>query len=125
MIQITLTIALFAAMLLALGPAGGAPDDPPARIALERTDGQLAVRGIFFADQCFGELDYRLEVTKEGASGRSTSRQQGSFTPCGFEPDTLSAVRIGVQPGDRIEAVLSVTRSGTPIAEVIAHEVID
>jgi hypothetical protein len=125
MTHLALTLVLLAAAFYGRGPAGEVDRDPPARIALERTDGHLAVRGIFFADQCFGELDYRLEVTKEGASGRSTSRQQGSFTPCGFEPDTLSAVRIGVQPGDRIEAVLAVTRGGEPIAEVITHEVID
>lgn len=94
--------------LLAFGFAASGED--PARIEVERDGDTLLMRGIFeAADPPDAELSYTLDVTKRGASGTSTTRQGGTFTPAPGRADTLSTVRLGVQPGDTVEARLDVT----------------
>jgi hypothetical protein len=98
--------ALLAASLLALVPHSA---DGPARIDVERAGDALLIRGIFeAAAPPAAELTYRLDVSKRGPSGTSTSRQGGAFTPAAGRADTLSTVRLGVQPGDTIRADLRV-----------------
>lgn len=119
-----LTAALLAVLVagLALLPS---PDDGPARIDLKPEGEALVVRGIFEAAQPPADtLTYRLDVTKHGASGRSTSRQGGAFAPRPHRPDTLSTVRLGVQPGDTVEVALEVSGSAGPVADAYHREVI-
>lgn len=111
------------APLLALGFA--APGDDPARIEVERDGDTLLMRGIFeAADPPGAELNYTLDVRKQGASGTSSTRQGGAFTPTPGRADTLSTVRLGVQPGDTVEARLDVTGPAGFYVEVDFRETI-
>lgn len=109
--------------LLAFGLAAGGDD--PARIEVERDGDTLQMRGIFeVADPPAAELSYSLGVTKRGASGTSSTRQGGVFTPTHGRADTLSTVRLGVQPGDTVEVRLDVTGPAGFVAEADFRETI-
>jgi hypothetical protein len=114
--------ALLAAGLLALVPA---LSDGPARIDIERADDALLIRGIFeAAAPPTAELTYSLDVSKRGTSGTSTSRQGGAFTPAAGSADTLSTVRLGVQPGDTVRVDLRVSGPSGVLAETAFDDVI-
>lgn len=94
------------------------PGEDPARIEVERDGDTLLMRGIFEAAEPPGaELSYTLDVTRRGASGTSSTRQGGAFTPAPERADTLSTVSLGVQPGDTVEARLEVTGPAGFVAE--------
>jgi hypothetical protein len=113
---------LFAAGLLALVPALA---DGPARIDVERVDDTVVIRGIFeAAEPPAAELEYELAVSKRGTSGTSTSRQGGAFTPTAGRADTLSTVRLGVQPGDTIRIDLRVSGPAGVLAEATYDDVV-
>jgi hypothetical protein len=112
-----MTGALLGWLLLGLA-TGPVPAAEGAQIDLEPEGAVLVVRGIFAASEPPGaELSYQLDVTKSGASGRSTSRQSGTFRPTPSGADTLSTVRLGVQPGDEVEAVLTVSSGSGLVSE--------
>lgn len=95
----------------------GASVNDSARIETTREGDVLRVRGVFEAAQAFSdELRYRLDVTKSGTSGASTTRQGGTFMPTPGRADTLSTVQVGVQPGDTVVARLEVTSPAGPVA---------
>lgn len=109
--------------LLAFGFAAGG--DESARIEVERDGGTLLLRGIFeAADPPAAELSYSLDVRKQGASGTSSTRQGGGFTPTPGRADTLSAVHVGVQPGDTVEARLDITGPAGLVAEADFRDII-
>jgi len=111
-----------AAGVLALVPA---LSDGPARIDVERADDALLIRGIFDdAAPPAAELTYQLEVSKRGSSGTSTSRQGGAFTPAAGSADTLSTVRLGVQPGDTVRVDLRVSGPSGVLAEAAFDDVV-
>jgi len=102
-----LVLAAVLVPFLAFGFAASGED--PARIEAELDGDTLLMRGIFeAADPPSAELSYTLDVRKRGASGTSSTRQGGVFTPAADRADTLSTVRLGVQPGDTVEARLEV-----------------
>jgi hypothetical protein len=114
--------ALLAAGLLALAPT---LPDGPAHIDVERVDNALLIRGIFeAAAPPAAELTYQLDVSKRGPSGTSTSRQGGAFTPAAGRADTLSTVRLGVQPGDTIRADLRVSGPSGVLAEAAFSDIV-
>jgi hypothetical protein len=114
--------AFLAAGLLALVPALA---DGPARIDVERADDALVIRGIFeAATPPAAELEYELAVSKRGTSGSSTSRQGGAFTPTADRADTLSTVRLGIQPGDTIRIDLRVSGPSGVLAEATYDDVV-
>lgn len=113
---------ILAAGLLALVPAHA---DGPARIDVERVDDALVIRGIFeAATPPAAELEYDLAVSKSGPAGSSTSRQGGAFTPPADRADTLSTVRLGVQPGDTIRVDLRVSGPAGVLAEATYDDVV-
>jgi hypothetical protein len=114
--------ALLAASLLALVPHSA---DGPARIDVEHKGDALLIRGIFEAAAPPAvELTYRLEVSKRGPSGTSTSRQGGAFTPTTGRTDTLSTVRLGVQPSDTIRIDLRVSGPAGVLAETTYDDIV-
>lgn len=109
--------------LVALGFAASSEDS--ARIEAERDGDALLLRGIFeAADPPDAELSYALDVRKQGASGTSSTRQGGVFTPAADRADTLSTVRLGVQPGDTVEARLEVSGPAGFAAEAAFRDTI-
>ena len=91
----------------------------PVRLLTERDGTTLRLRGAFTGQAgVTGELRYQLTVEKQGASGRSTNRQGGTFAaPAPGVTDTLSRVQIGVQEGGRVEATLTVHRGERLLGE--------
>ncbi len=127
-----LLVLTTAALGACLG-AGRAPSQPlPAMTAIadtsradllvEQGDTGVSIRGIFRnAGEWEGALTYRLEATKHGPSGTSTSRQSGSFESQPGATDTLSAVRLGTRPGDRLSLHLTIHSGGRLVDEVHAE----
>lgn len=113
-------------------PRHAAPPDPPpaqaspVRIGVERLEGAVVLRGIYeAAAPPAAELEYRLEAAKHGAAGISTTRQGGAFTPTPGRADTLSVVRLGVQPGDSLAVRLTVTGPDGAVGEAVLDEVVE
>ena len=127
MIKASLLLAL--SLLLSTSPGapqgGGLPTAPRAddgdavRLLTEHDGTMLRLRGAFTGQaNVTGTLRYQLTVEKQGASGRSTSRQGGAFAaPAPGVTDTLSHMQIGVQEGDRVEATLTVHREAQLLGE--------
>ena len=63
------------------------------------------------------KLRYEFISTKEGASGRSNSRQAGQVAVDCCEPKALVQLRLSVQPGERYILTLKVFDNGTLVAE--------
>ncbi len=117
---------LLAAVLVPLVAFGfAASGEDPARIEVERDGDTLSMRGLFeAADPPDAELSYTLDVSKRGPSGTSSTRQGGTFTPAPGHTDTLSTVRIGVQPGDTVEARLEVSGPAGLYGEAVYRDTI-
>ena len=111
--------------LLGVNPAGpgtlspNSPANDAVRLLTERDGSALRLQGAFTGQpDVSGELRYQLTVEKEGASGRSTSRQGGTFAaPAPDATATLSRVQLGVAAGDRIEATLTVHQASQLVGE--------
>lgn len=100
----------------AAAPGGDAvPPPSAARIGVERT-GDLFLLTALHEGPAGPALRYSLRVVREGAAGRSQSAQSGTFTPTGAAIDTLSSMRVNAQPGDLLEAVLTLHRGETVVA---------
>jgi hypothetical protein len=94
-------------------------DSTGARLLVDRQDDVLRVRGLFINDStATGPLTYELDVRRTGEAGTSQSTQSGQFETAPMQIDTLSTVRVNVQPGDRGEMHLSVRRDETVVDEV-------
>lgn len=65
------------------------------------------LRGVVWSETG-GTGSYRLSVTKQGASGRSSTIQEGLFALKKGERQMLSTVSIGAGPGDYINATLKI-----------------
>lgn len=102
-------------MLLSTAAAGG-DSSVRAWIATEPTP--QGVRVVPYAQaQEAHRLRYELISTKEGASGRSNSRQAGQVAVDCCEPKALVQLRLSVQPGERYTLTLKVFDNGTLVAE--------
>lgn len=104
-------------------PRSSAPttvkDTTGARLLIDRRDEMLRVRGLFINDStAAGPLYYELEVRRTGEAGTSQSTQSGQFETAPMQIDTLSVVRVNVQPGDQVEMHLSIRRDETLVDEV-------
>ena len=90
-------------------PESAPPDSSRAEVFLDETSGAVVIRGAFVNEEGpSGALAYRLVVEKRGQSGTSKNRQGGRFETAPGRTDTLSTVRLGVGPGDRVEVRLTV-----------------
>ena len=100
--------------------AGAAPDDSAgARLLVERQDERVRVQGAFTNDGIGPDtLTYELDVRRTGEAGTSQSTQSGRFETAPGQTDTLSTVQVNVQPGDQMDAHLTIRRDGTLIDEV-------
>lgn len=91
-------------------------DDDGARILLTVENGHLGVQGYFHNDRALsGTLEYTLRIIREGAAGRSSSSQNGSFETVPGQADTLSTTRINVQDGDSLYIALDILHNGDPV----------
>ena len=89
-----------------------------AQITVHRDDGAYCIRGIF-ANEYVGNatLRYELVVQRGGLAGTARTVQSGRFQTTYNRRDTLSTVRINVQPGDTVDLHLNIWRSGRLIDE--------
>lgn len=112
------------AALVAAGCLAGVPADPSgqARIGLDR--GEVYVVQALFDGASDDALHYRLDVVREGRSGRSSSSQGGAFRSVAGQTDTLSSVRVSAAPGDTFRATLVVTRGETTVSETSVEETV-
>ena len=102
-------------MLLSTAAAGG-ESTVVAWIATEPTP--QGVRVIPYAQaQEPHKLRYEFISTKEGASGRSDSRQAGQVAVDCCEPKALVHLRLSVQQGERYTLTLKVFDDGKLVAE--------
>lgn len=104
-----------------------ADDSTGARLLVERQDGMLRIQAAFINDNPVGGRDrltgadtltYELDVRRTGEAGTSQSTQSGRFETAPGQTDTLSTVRINVQPGDRAELHLAIRRGEILVDEV-------
>lgn len=111
------------AVLALAGCALSAPSAPPpqsdARIEVDRQPDRYELTGVYDGPVTDG-LTYRLEVTREGQSGRSRSAQSGEV-----RGDTLSTSSVNVSAGDRITAQLTVLEGDRVIADDLLDEVVE
>lgn len=63
------------------------------------------------------KLRYELISAKEGASGRSDSRQTGQVVVDCCEPKALVQLRLSIHPGERYALILRLFDNGTLVAE--------
>ena len=120
-------ISLSIAALVAAGCLIGVPAIPAgpsgqARIGLDR--GEVYVVHALFDGASDDALRYRLDVVREGRSGRSSSLQSGAFQSAAGQTDTLSSVRVSAAPGDTFRATLVVTRGETTVSETSVEETV-
>ncbi len=95
--------------------------DAPARLPIEADGPVRRIRGVFADGEArSGRLAYRL-VVEEGEAGRSASHQSGTFEAQPGRPDTLATASVGVQPGDRLSARLSVSDAGRVVGEGLRY----
>jgi 3-methyladenine DNA glycosylase Mpg len=79
----------------------------------------LRVQGAFVNDSSgTGPLTYELDVQRTGDAGTSQSTQSGRFETAPGQTDTLSTVRVNVQPGDEATLRLVIRRDETVVDEV-------
>lgn len=78
----------------------------------------LTVRALYAGVE--HDLDYRLEVVREGAAGRSQSHQSGTV---GLD-DTLAVSTVTVDVGDRVTIGLALLRGEAVLEEVIWSQTI-
>lgn len=104
--------------------SGAAPDDSTgARLLMERQGESVRIRGAFTNESNrdslvgAGTLSYKLDVRRTGETGTSQSTQSGRFETVPGQTDTLSTVRVNVQPGDRMDLQLTIRRDETLIDE--------
>jgi hypothetical protein len=94
-------------------------DSTGARLLVERQGEMVRVQGAFTNDGTGTDtLTYAFEVRRTGDAGTSQSTQSGRFETAPGRTDTLSTVRVNVQPGDRMDVHLMIRRDETPIDEV-------
>ena len=107
-------------VLALVGCALSAPAAPlaEARIDVDRQPDRYELVGMYSGPTVDG-LTYRLEVTREGRSGRSRSAQSGEV-----RGDTLSKSSVNVSTGDRIRALLTVHDGARVVAEDRLDEVV-
>jgi hypothetical protein len=116
--------ALLTLPLLITSLYGGSSVNNPAWIEAIREGETLHVQGFFGTTWALSdELHYQLRVDKRGTS-TMTTRQQGTFMPSPRGADTLSTVRVGVQPGDTVVARLDVTGASGRVASADFHDII-
>ena len=115
-----LMVSLSASAWAQRPPPGGAPtsDSVRAEVLLDREPGAVVIRGAFVNEEGpSGALSYRLVVEKQGQSGTSKNRQGGRFETAPGRTDTLSTVRLGVRPEDRVEVRLAILDGDRAVAE--------
>ena len=116
------TALVFLLPLPALGQ-GAAGAAPAAQIHVTEEAGFLYVTGTYAGPAAAADsLTYRLEVRKEGASGASATAQSGAVRP--ESAARLSAVRLSVQPGDRVFLHLSILAGERLIAQDSLHRLL-
>jgi hypothetical protein len=107
--------------------SGFPPDDSiGARLLVERQGEMLRIQAAFTNDPDRNRdrlpktdtLTYALDVRRTGEAGTSQSTQSGRFETAPGRTDTLSTVRINVQPGDRAELHLTIRRGEALVDEV-------
>lgn len=106
-----LGIALsYAATVAAAGDTNGGSAMDDIKCAIEKTPTATGfdLRSVVWSDSG-GSGSYRLHVSKEGASGRSSTVQEGVFSLTQGERLLLSTVSINAGPGDNVNASLVVS----------------
>jgi hypothetical protein len=112
--------------------SGPTPDDSTgARLLVERQGERLLIQAAFTNDPDGSRdrasrdrlpkadtLTYELDVRRTGTAGTSQSTQSGRFETAPGQTDTLSTVRINVQPGDRAKLHLAIRKGETLVDEV-------
>ncbi|MEO0558984.1 MAG: curli-like amyloid fiber formation chaperone CsgH [Bacteroidota bacterium] len=114
---------LLTLLLLAGCALNATPPEPvspsSARIEVDRQPDRYELTGVY-TGPVTEDLTYRLEVTREGQSGRSRSSQGGAVLS-----DTLSTSTVNVSDGDRVTARLTILDRERVIAEDRLDEVVD
>ncbi|GAB5536979.1 MAG: hypothetical protein Rubg2KO_32280 [Rubricoccaceae bacterium] len=111
-----LTILVIAGCALSAPSATPSPSN--ARIEVDRQPDRYELVGVYSGTVTDG-LTYRLEVTREGQSGRSRSSQGGVV-----QSDTLSTSTVNVSDGDHITARLTILDGDRVVAEDLLDEVV-
>ena len=110
-------LALLALTGCAIG-ASTAPAPGAAHIEVDRQPDRYELAGLYTGPVTDG-LTYKLEVTRDGARGRSRSSQGGAV-----RGDTLSTSTVNVSDGDHIVAHLTVRDGERIVAEDRLDEVV-
>src|SRR5690606_11513934 len=116
-LHVTAALALASCVGLAAQSRTDAPDGG-ARIEVDRQPDRYHVTALYDGPVSEG-LTYRLEVLREGASGRSRSSQGGAV-----RDDTLSTLTVNTAPGDRVTARLTVHDGAAVTAEAEVDETV-
>lgn len=94
-------------------------DTTGAGFHVKRQGEMLRVQGLFLSDSVSaGTLAYKLNVQRTGSGGTSHTMQSGQVDVTPGRTDTLSSVRLNIQPGDQLEMHLSIRRDETVVDEV-------
>ena len=110
---VTLALAMVPVTIATIASA-----EPECRIVAESRGTVILVTGrVTPEDAMSGE--YRLHVTTESGTGRSSVSQNGDFTGPGGEEHPLGAVNVIMRPGTEIDAELTVTTGGQTICSVV------
>ena len=120
-IQRGLRAALFfPSSILVFAQAGFALAQAPAEAWLETTpmEGRLKITA-YARGGPHASARYELLSEKAGASGKSTSRQSGTFDLKCCDPVALSNLSLGLKPGDRYVITLRLLEGETLLAEKI------
>ena len=99
--------------ILGNGPAERLPAEEGARICVDLGRRVVNLFATYSAEGS-DSLTYEMEATRTGVSGKSATRQAGTFKPAPGRTDTLSTIRLSISDGDRLEVRL-VVRDGTRI----------
>lgn len=110
--------ALAGALVLGLSGAGAmAGDLAVPRLAIEVADGTARIEaGV--EGRAEGAVSAWLDVSRQGASGSTRTRQGRSFDVSPGSHDAIAALQISVDPGSEIHAVLTIESGGEEIARI-------
>lgn len=85
------------------------------RISIETVDGSVVVTGSATAISA-GTYDVALNVTKEGTSGRASTRQGNAVTLAAGETQSVGRMGFNLQPGDALSVTIEVSQDGLVVS---------
>ncbi|PVA05200.1 curli-like amyloid fiber formation chaperone CsgH [Thalassorhabdomicrobium marinisediminis] len=95
---------------------GSGGEDMKCKIDKQPTARGFQLSGVVWSETAApGSGRYRLSILKEGASGRSSSMQEGLFALEPGEEQRLSTVSVSVGRGDNVNATLVIVSEGEEV----------